>query len=148
MLLYNYGGRSLVAPWNPPLDILLMLLVEGLIEIVASPFGFLVLTSLQAGCYGVVPALTSPCLSTVSSCQGAIGIVCIAVIMVYRIESEMCAPHVLNLAEHVGLVLLPRTMVVLLLVVVDEVLRTVVVVIDVGQLGHHAACIPCLGTLE
>ena len=55
----------------------------------------------------------------------------------------MCAPHVLDLAQHVGLVLLSRSMVtvlLLLLVIVYEVVWTVVSVLDVRKFGHDTTC--------
>ena len=53
----------------------------------------------------------------------------------------MSAPHILNLAKHVGLVLLTRSMVTVLLVEPTSsiVLRTLVIVVNVVKLGHHSS---------
>ena len=53
----------------------------------------------------------------------------------------MRAPHILNLAKHVGLVLLTRSMVTVLLVEATSsiVLRTLVIVVNVVKLGHHSS---------
>ena len=63
----------------------------------------------------------------------------------------MRAPHILDFAQHVGLVLLSRSMVVVLLVVTITVtMGALVIITNVVQFWHHpsATCINILVSLE
>ena len=71
--------------------------------------------------------------------------------MVNRVQAEVRAPHILDLAQHVRLVLLPRSVVVALLIEpASIVLWALIVITNVVQFRHHStpACIHILVALE
>ena len=61
--------------------------------------------------------------------EGPTGV--IGIIMFDRVEPQMRAPHILNLAQHVGLVLLTTPMIVLRPIVTPIIGWTVIVVLNI-----------------